>query len=450
MSVRRKLFFTIASFIVGMGIVYGLMTQFVVAGILKGVMDVDRSLQVDALRNVFLDYYVQHGESWLGVEQLVVKLPEEGLIDDPSYALIPSGTWAPLVKTGNVKIEEMQGLGISSKLKWEGEIIATVVYYDAEVAKSSKLHYGIRGSGTFILIAGMILFVILSLWVALLLSRRLTAPLNSLMTCIDRLGKGDFGVQVPVVTKDEYGTVAKAFNLMSTQLEQAEKVRRNLTADVAHELRTPLTIIRGKLDQLQQERRLIEPERLLTLQDECIRLTKLVDDLHQLSLAEAKKLHLEKKRTSMHELLERCIERVKMDAGHKLLTLSLHSHPDLPHLEVDPNRMMQVFINLLVNAVRYTPIGGEISVRAEIEEDQNGPNQLRIQVSDTGEGIEASQLPFLFNRFYRTDEARSRHSGGMGLGLAISKELVRLHGGTIEASSIRGKGTTITVLLPVT
>jgi len=450
MSVRRKLFFTIASFIVGMGIVYGLMTQFVIAGILKGVLDVDRRPQVEALTQAFLDYYAQHGESWSGVERLEVQLPSVEHIADAGYALLTKDTeGTPLIKTGNVDVEQMLGLGIRKKLKWEGNTIAILVYYDAEVAKSAKLHYGIRGSGIFILLVGMILFVSLSLWVAFLLSKRLTAPLRSLVTGIDRLGQGELGVQVPVVTKDEYGTVANAFNLMSTQLAQAERVRKNLTADVAHELRTPLTIIRGKLDQLQQEGRLIEPERLLSLQDECIRLTKLVDDLHQLSLAEAKKLHLEKKRTSIPELLERCIERVRLDAEHKFINVTLLSGPNVPLVEVDPNRMMQVFINLLVNAVRYTPVGGKVQVRVEAGAGETDAGKLLIQVSDTGDGIDADQLPLLFNRFYRTDEARTRNSGGMGLGLAISQELVRLHEGSIEASSVRGKGTTFTVKLPI-
>lgn len=449
MSVRRKLFFTIASFIVGMGIVYGLMTQLVVAGILKGVLNVDRSLQVDTLSQMFLDYYVQQGEMWSGVEQLDVKLPGVEHMEDVGYALVTTDIKDPLIKKGNVNIEQMLGLGIRKKMKWEGKTIATLVYYDAEVAKSAKLHYGIRGSGIFILLVGMILFVILSLWVAFLLSKRLTAPLRSLVTGIDRLGQGEWGGQVPVVTKDEYGTVANAFNLMSTQLAQAEKVRKNLSADVAHELRTPLTIIRGKLDQLQQEGRLIKPERLLSLQDECIRLTKLVDDLHQLSLAEAKKLHLEKKRTFIPDLLERCIERVKLDAGHKFITVTLLSAPNVPFVEVDPNRMMQVFLNLLVNAVRYTPVGGKVTVRVEAGAGEEESDHLLIAVTDTGEGIDADQLPLLFNRFYRTDEARTRNSGGMGLGLAISQELVRLHEGSIEASSVRGKGTTFTVKLPI-
>ncbi|MGG3886699.1 ATP-binding protein [Brevibacillus panacihumi] len=449
MSVRRKLFFTIASFIVGMGIVYGLMTQFVIAGILKGVLDDDRSPQINALSQMFLDYYVQHGESWSGVEQLDVKLPGVEQMEDVGYALLAKDTEGTLIKTGYVDVEQMLGLGIRKKLRWEGNTIAILVYYDAEVAKSAKLHYGIRGSGIFVLLVGMILFVILSLWVAFLLSKRLTAPLRALITGIDRLGQGELGVQVPVVTKDEYATVANAFNLMSTQLAQAEKVRKNLTADVAHELRTPLTIIRGKLDQLQQEGRLIEPERLLSLQDECIRLTKLVDDLHQLSLAEAKKLHLEKKWTSIPDLLERCIERVKLDAEHKFIRVTLLSAPNVPLVEVDPNRMMQVFLNLLVNAVRYTPVGGKVQVRVETGAGETDTGKLLIQVSDTGEGIDADQLPLLFNRFYRTDEARTRNKGGMGLGLAISQELVRLHEGSIEASSVRGKGTTFTVKLPI-
>jgi two-component system sensor histidine kinase BaeS len=190
-------------------------------------------------------------------------------------------------------------------------------YYDPEVAYISKLKIGILDSVTVLLFAGATVFVLLSLLIAYWLSKRLTAPLRLMIPAIDRLGKGEFGIQAPVVTEDEYGKVAKAFNEMSKQLQRAENVRSNLVADVAHELRTPLTIIRGKLDLVQQGGRPIEPESLLPLQDELIRLTRLVDDLHQLSLAEAKKLPLERKPTHIPALLRRIIDRITPDAAER-------------------------------------------------------------------------------------------------------------------------------------
>ncbi|BCU81926.1 hypothetical protein JIR001_17090 [Polycladomyces abyssicola] len=241
-----------------------------------------------------------------------------------------------------------------------GETVAFLYYYDPEVAYISRLRTGILDSVTFLLLAGATVFILLSLLIAYWLSKRLTAPLRMLIPAIDRLGKGEFGIQAPVVTKDEYGKVAKAFNEMSEQLQLAENVRRNLVADVAHELRTPLTIIRGKLDLVQQSGRPIEPESLLPLQDELIRLTRLVDDLHQLSLAEAKKLPLEGKPMHIPALLRRIIDRINPDAERKGIEITLTCSTDTPTIHVDPNRMTQVFLNLIVNAVRYTPSGGTV------------------------------------------------------------------------------------------
>lgn len=182
---------------------------------------------------------------------------------------------------------------------------------------------------------------------------------------------------------------------------------------------------------------------LLPLQDELIRLTQLVDDLHQLSLAEAKKLPLERKPVDMLSLLERVIDHFAPDAQRKDVKLSLHNTAENTVLWVDAHRVTQVFYNLLTNAIRYTE-SGEVEVLIERQGDQH----LRVSVRDTGMGIDAAHLPFLFERFYRMDEARARNSGGMGLGLAIAKQLILAHEGTIEVSSRLGAGSVFTVTLP--
>lgn len=340
-------------------------------------------------------------------------------------------------------------LGIRSEVQSGGETIAILYYHDPEVANISKLRTGISSSVTFLLLASALLFVMISLLVAYWLSKRLTTPLRLIVPAIERLGQGELGVQAPVMSKDEYGTVAKVFNNMSKQLHRAEEIRRNLVADVAHELRTPLTIIRGKLDFIQQRGRSIKPESLLPLQDELIRLTRLVDDLHQLSLAEAKKLPLERKPTDLPALLRRIIERMNPEAERKGVKITLTSTTEPATIWVDPYRMTQVFLNLLSNAVRYTPSGGSVNITVKEEKGRNGESDfLRIAIADTGIGIEPEQLPFLFNRFYRTDEARTRNNGGMGLGLAIAKEFVLAHNGTIHVESCPGQGTTFIVTLP--
>lgn len=450
MTVSRKLFLTIASFIVAMGLVFALLTQLVVMGILHYMADVDRDEEIRVLSAQFADYYDQH-QSWNDVQQLRVNEENWNRYRDASFVLV-SPDQNQLYAAGTAGFETVKRLGLQSEVQLHGATIAHLYYYDREVSKFSVMRLGINSSVTLFLTACTVIFVLLSLLVAYKVSKRLTAPLKVLLPVIDRLGKGDFGVQAPVRTQDEFGKIANAFNDMSVQLHRAEDLRRNLVADVAHELRTPITIIRGKLELVQQGGTAIEPESLLPLQDELIRLTRLVDDLHQLSLAEANKLSLDLKTTAILDLLTRVIEHVSIDAEMKGIEITLSSS-DSVHatmIQADSHRLTQVFLNLIVNAVRYTPSGGQVHITVEEEPAKNaGSNMLRVSIADTGVGIEPEHLPFLFNRFYRTDEARTRNQGGMGLGLAIAKQFVLAHNGTIEVESIPGQGTTFIIRLPV-
>ncbi|WP_199622390.1 sensor histidine kinase [Paenibacillus alkalitolerans] len=449
MSVRRKLFIAIASFIIGMGFVFTFVTQVVLRDVLDVMVEAARRDEIGGLSAFFTDYYEKNNSSWEGIGQIDARtIFGESSGRDASFVL-KSRKNQVLYTAGDARYTSVMNFGIRSRLLRNGETIGFLYYYDADVDRMSKLRLGILDSTMVLLAVGSVALVLISLLVAYWLSKRLTAPLKLLISAIDRLGKGEFGVQVPAVSKDEYGKVAETFNGMSIQLQRSEEIRRNLVADVAHELRTPLTIIRGKLDLVQQHGQRIEPESLLPLQDELIRLSRLVDDLHQLSLAEAKKLPLERKPTDMCALLRRIVERVAPDAESKEIEVTLTCNTGNATLNVDPNRMMQVFLNLLVNAIRYTPKGGSVKIAVDERPAPDGDGGLvRITVSDTGIGIDPGHLPFLFNRFYRTDEARTRNTGGMGLGLAIAKEFVGAHNGTIEAESRPGEGTTFIVTLP--
>ena len=330
---------------------------------------------------------------------------------------------------GDVSRQLATTLGFQRSLRYEGTPIGELHYYDLEVASLSKLRLGIPISILLLQSVAALLFILVSLLVAYWIARKLTAPLRQLIPAIGRVGKGEYNIAVPVTDKDEFGIVAAAFNTMTAELRRTEEVRRSLVADVAHELRTPLTIVQGKLDMLQQGGEPIPPERLLPLQDELIRLTRLVDDLHQLSLAEARKLPIDPQPTDMKALLERLIRRVSFAAEDKRLQIRLDA-PDADAggmLLVDPNRMTQVFMNLLMNAIRYTPAGGHIEVALHAGQ----ADMTRIVVRDNGPGIPPEHLPHLFNRFYRTDEARDRSQGGMGLGFFIARTLLERTGGQV-------------------
>lgn len=453
MTVSRKLFLVIAAFIFGVSLMFMFFTYFTIRDSLEVMLQSSRTEELNQLEEEIEAYYEKHGSSWTSLTPAdLARLVPEGRLA-PSIGLMDAER-RMLAVSDDLPVRLLERLGIHRELSMEGKTIGWVYYYDSDVANLSKLRIGTPISVVFLVGGGAVVFMLLSLGAAFFVSRWLTSPLRRLVPIIDRLGRGEFGIQAPVNSKDEYGKVAQAINGMSEQLARAEEVRRNLVADVAHELRTPLTIIRGKLDLLQQGGGQIQPEHLLPIQDEMIRLTRLVGDLHQLSLAEAGKLPLDLRPTDMGKLLREVVERVSWEAEAKNITLSMKVMGNRSIVSADAERMMQVFLNLLHNAIRYTPEDGRVMLTLRDVDVASTVNpsprpMLQIRVQDTGPGVSPEHLPYLFNRFYRTDEARSRHAGGMGLGLAIAKEFVANHLGTLEAESRPGEGTAFIVTLPI-
>ncbi|MDF2958597.1 MAG: integral rane sensor signal transduction histidine kinase [Paenibacillus sp.] len=296
--------------------------------------------------------------------------------------------------------------------------------------------------------ARLLFFGAIGLTFSFWLSGVLTHPLKKLIAAIERVAQGDLNVKVPVDTKDEYGKVAQTFNDMTFRLREAEEARRRLVADVAHELRTPLSVMQLKLENYQQAGHHISPEMLLRLHDEVIRLNQLVDDLHVLSLAEAGRLSLDRKPLDLTAHLERIVDDVRYEAEENGLDIRLCTNSRPVTMMVDARRITQVFINLLTNAIRYTPRGGKITVKIEDRVVDRNAFFACVSVIDTGIGIPAEELPHLFDRFYRVEEARSRHTGGTGLGLSIVHHFIRAHGGFIRVASQPDEGTIFTVYLP--
>jgi len=450
MKVSRKLFLALASFILAMCLLFMLLTQWIVRESVEAAVDSTRGEFITSLSDSFIAYYGDHGRSWNDIGQVAFG-ENSKYADQQTGLLLLSLQNQTILHRGTPSEALIERLGIRKPLQWQGQTIGLLYYYDPDIAMLSKLRIGLPISVLMLLVPGALLFIGMCLVVAWRLSRRLTAPLRQLMPVIDRLGEGEFGVQAPVVLRDEYGQVAGAFNAMSRLLQEAETQRRQWVADVAHELRTPITVIRGQLELAQHSNGPIDPANLLPLQDELIRLTRLVDDLHQLSLAEAGKLPLERTPTDLEKLLSRIVDRLTHEAEQKGIRMTLSCNADSPVLLADPHRLTQVFLNLTVNALRYTPRDGRIGLAIQEEGAGEGEGEsggIRVVVSDTGQGIEPHQLAHIFDRFYRTDEARSRNSGGAGLGLAIVKGLVAAHNGTIDVVSAVGQGTSFIVRLP--
>ena len=274
---------------------------------------------------------------------------------------------------------------------------------------------------------------------------KITRSLRHLTEAAQHLALRDLSRRVPVEGDDEIAELARTFNRMGERLEAEERARRQLLADTAHELRHPLAVLKGRLDLMQDGKVPLEQEALLPLQDEVIRLTRLVGDLRDLSLAEVGGLSLHLTRVDLRELLTGLVSNLEAVAEGKAIQLTAEISDDLPPIQADPDRIRQVFVNLLSNALQYTPEGGRVGLIAQ----RTAGGQIRVSVTDTGPGIPPEDLPLIFDRFYRSDKSRSRATGGSGLGLAIVRSLVELHRGRVEVRSQVGIGTTFLVFLPV-
>ncbi len=277
-----------------------------------------------------------------------------------------------------------------------------------------------------------------------LLSRRTLAPLQNLGVAARRLGRGDLSQRADTTGPSEIRELAENFNLMAADLEEAERHRRNLTADVAHELRTPLSNIQGYLEAIRDGLVQPTPETIDTIHAQAIHLSWLVEDLRLLAQVESGELQLQLTSARIQDLLQSSVEAMRPRAEAKGVVLSLEVDPDLSPLQMDATRISQVVGNLLENAITHTPEGGTVAVSASAS-----AGLVSVSVSDTGPGIPPEDLPRLFDRFYRADPSRSRSTGGSGLGLTIARRLVEAHGGSIEAESLLGEGSRFTMRLPL-
>ena len=275
--------------------------------------------------------------------------------------------------------------------------------------------------------------------------RRWVNPLADVMSAAESLAEGDFSVRVTEKGDQEFLKLAKSFNHMAEELEHAQTQRQNLTADVAHELRTPLHILQGNLEGALDGVYQASPEYFRSMLEETRLLQRLVEDLQTLSMAESGTLDFHFQNLSVVELMEDVVTSFSGRAEEAGIALLMEAPDEREGLVVegDWQRLDQVLGNVVNNALRYTPEGGEIRLSPALEGDS-----VLIKVEDSGEGIEAEDLPFVFDRFWKGDKSRSRASGGSGLGLAIARQLVTAHGGAISVESREGKGTTFTVRLP--
>ena len=265
--------------------------------------------------------------------------------------------------------------------------------------------------------------------------------IGALMDAADRVAGGDYATRVPESGARQLGRLTGAFNEMAERLQTNEERRRELLADVAHELRTPLQVIRGTVEGMVDGLYPADAERLRPLLDETEVMARLLDDLRTLSMAEAGVLQLHKETVDPRGIVADVVRAFRSMAEEAKVSVVAAPSPNAPtHLEADPVRLAEILTNLVANAVRHSPAGGGVVIRVGVADD----GAAVFEVADTGSGITADRLPFIFDRFVTSSDA-----GGTGLGLAIARRLVEAHGGTIEATSPGGGGTTIGFVIPL-
>jgi signal transduction histidine kinase len=427
------------------------------------------------------DYYAQQG-SWQGVEALLVSRPAPDTTPGMmGPGMMPLGHMGPpgqgwlhrfgtgidrvvVADSGGVIVADSANLLVGQQHPAEhlsagvaitvgAQQVGTVLVGSMVEPVLNPLDQDFLRSVNLATLASAVAVGVLALALGSLFFFQVTAPVRALTKAIAAVAGGDLSQRVAVKSKDEIGQMATAFNTMAAELQRAEALRRNLVADVAHELRTPLSLVRGNLEAMLDGLYEMNRENVAAVHDETLVLARLVDDLRDLALAEAGRLELEVDDVDVGDLVLRVTDTFRAQAAQQAIALRAELPDATLFTRGDEQRLRQVLTNLLSNALRYTPAGGQVRIAASLVTDDHRPGvspqaEIRVAVSDTGEGIPAEELPNLFERFYRTDKSRARSSGGSGLGLSIARQLVEAHGGRIWADSQPGVGSTFTFAVP--
>lgn len=441
----------------------------------------DDVAQANALAPLLAGYYSQNG-SWAGVETYLASAPQSQNLPStqtrpgimgPGVMMGPEmmknwGDWMGVTRTTGALSNRVVVLDAGGKVIADtsqailgeqhpaehasngapvivnGETVGAVLVGSMiEPVLNPADEDFLRSVNLSILVASVAVGV-LALVLGSLLFRQITSPLRALSQSAWAIAKGDLGQRVKIDTNDEIGQLARSFNRMAESLAEFDLQRRNVMADIAHELRTPLTVVQGNLEALMDGVYDLTPENIAGIHKQTVVLTRLVNDLRDLALAEAGQLRLERKELSLLDVISQVSEGLEVQAREKEVTLKSEILPDLPKVQADEQRIAQVLFNLMSNALRHTSAGGTIMVNAELRE-----GRVLVSVRDTGTGIAPEDLPHVFERFYRADRSRARATGGSGLGLTIAKQIVEAHGGQIWAQSWLGAGSTFAFSLPL-
>ena len=405
-------------------------------------------------------YYIERG-SWEGVTEVLSSSAGHGMMDNMGMGiggpmLSMMGYRVLVIDTSGRVVADTGGDMASTQVDTsvlqengtfitDGEEVigAVLVTADVQAEEQGERFLGVMNRAILfsVFLAGALALVFggLIVW-------RVVRPLKNLTMAASAVAAGDLSQRVSVPPGDEISDLADAFNRMAVQLDRAEVLRQQLTADIAHELRTPITVIQGNIEALQDGIFPLTQEALEPILDKTLLLRRLVEDLRQLALAESGQLSLIPEPLDLGHLADQALDAFRPSAEARGVELSLIPADNLPLVRADRQRVQQVLDNLLSNALRYTPDGGRITVGLARENES-----IRVTMTDTGPGIPVEVLPNVFERFYRADQSRERLSdgGGSGLGLAVARSIIEAHGGRIDVKSLPGEGATFWFSLPV-
>ncbi|MFE4689722.1 sensor histidine kinase [Streptomyces sp. NPDC056749] len=396
-----------------------------------------------------LDLSWRTGDEALPATAVPLPTPEPGIAVPREAMPTESATPAPLDSENDRDIASCVGIARQEQLS--SYVASPALLFISDPGGGEVPGFDLSPGNTAKITGVAALVLALTVGASVLAGVRLVRPLHALTGAAQRMRDGEAPSQVVVAADNEIGRLATAFNDMSAHRARLEEQRKVMVSDVAHELRTPLSNIRGWLEGAQDGIADADATFVSSLLEEAVQLQHIIDDLQDLSAADAGALRLHPEPVRVEELLAHVVaaHQAQADAAGVSLTVTVpEGHGPVPEVEADPVRLRQAIGNLVSNAVRHTPAGGRVTLCARATGSAGRDEEVLLEVADTGSGIAQEDLPYVFDRFWRAEKSRSRRTGGSGLGLAIVRKLVEAHGGTAGVVSTVGRGSVFTLRLP--
>jgi len=439
-KIQQRLFFAIlAAAMLAVIFMYLIMNWNLGRGFLQYV----NTIENEKLATALIQAYTEKG-SW------------DFLQDDPETwpksltRVMPGGKFDARLLLLDENLEPIFGnIGVKkgerpAPLTHQGKVVSYLLYHPREeISEDHQLRFVKQQELAMLMIAGVILF--LAVVFSLFVTRRLVRPIKALTEGTHRLAGGDYTTRVPVTSRDELAQLARDFNALALALENNEKAHRQWVADISHELRTPLSVLRGEIEALQDGIRSPDQKAIQSLHAEVLHISRLIDDLYQLSLYDVGAMTYRKEQLDLPSLLWQVVDSFRPKFTGAGITVSgPSSEAEEAMVFADQERLRQLFTNLLDNSLKYTDSGGRLEITVVAEE-----GSVRVAFCDSTPGVADEELPKIFARFYRVEGSRSRESGGAGLGLAICRSIVEAHEGTIVAKVSPLGGLGIEISLPL-